>query len=126
MTKEYRYQQRLRARGLCPGCETCGKPLPHRWTYRKGQKVRIRFCCRACVPAHVFAAGGLQGRERARVNGRFKQFQAELARLKALERITGDELIASFSTVADRSYDHGYSACETKWRRRMGAKGQAA
>lgn len=100
-------------------CATCGQPLPRRWTYRKGKKVALQFCSQRCVPRQVRVAGGQKGRIEAMLRGRPALCQGELTRLQALERITGAELMASFFTVHSRSYDHGYSAAETKWLRRI-------
>lgn len=107
-----------------PTCPTCGDPLPRLWRC-KSKRQRLQFCSLACVPRQVRVAGGKKGRQHAMVMGHLRLFRMELKRLQALERITGEELAASFMTVRTQSYDNGYSACESKWRRRM-REGKAA
>jgi len=81
----------------------------------------------ACVPDSLRAANGRKAREIGTLRARLKVYRAELKRLQALDRITGEDLLASFAAVGNHFYGGGYSACESKWLRRMDqSKGQAA
>jgi hypothetical protein len=111
-------------------CRTCGGPLPALWVYRKGRRVKRQYCSMPCVPSSVRAAGGRTGRVQATHAARLRRFRDKLKQLQALERITGEELMATFAAIDSLAYHQGYSKCETKWLRRMKAtertQGEAA
>lgn len=98
-----------------PRCETCGERCKHKWRTR-GQ--RPRFCSVACVPRQFRVEAGRKGRQAYIIRRRLALFREELKRLQALERITGEELSASFMAIYSRGWDNGYSTCQTKWLRR--------
>jgi hypothetical protein len=109
----------LCARPGWPICETCGSPCKARQR-KPGQPAR--FCSVGCIPRACRSAWGRQGRQQYIVTRRLRLFRSELQRLQALDRITAQELAATFALIADRCWDNGYSACETKWIRRMRQK----
>jgi hypothetical protein len=100
-----------------PNCETCGKPVKKRWRL-KG--VPTRFCSNACVPRQIRADGGRRGRVRWMIDHRIGRFRAQLKRIQALPRVTGEELVAVFAEIDRKAWLNGYSACEDKWQRRAG------
>lgn len=95
-----------------PSCETCGKPCKDRWRV-KG--VPTRFCSNPCVPRELRAAGGRRGRLKAAARRRVQRFQGHLKRLQGLERVTGEDLMATFAAIAREEYKRGYWSCEAKW-----------
>jgi hypothetical protein len=54
------------------------------------------------------------------VQRRLALFREELRRLHALDKITAQELTATFAAIYERGWDNGYSTCEMKWRLRSG------
>jgi hypothetical protein len=98
-----------------PLCQTCAKPVKTRWR-TKGKPTK--FCSAACIPRQLRVEAGQKGRKKFIVQRRLALFRRELQRLQALERITAQELTATFAAIAERCWDNGYSTCETKWLRR--------
>lgn len=104
-----------RCRRPMPTCLTCGQPVKRRWV-RPG--VPTKYCCLAHVPKEARQQGGRKSGADRQAKARLTKFKAELARLRALPKITGEDLLASFQSIADRVYQDGYWACEAKWRYR--------
>lgn len=100
-----------------PHCETCGKPCKRRWRI-KG--IPTKYCSNPCVPRQLRAAGGSKGRKAFIVRTRLTRYRSELQRLQALEKITAQELVATFAIVEGRGWDNGYATCEDKWLNRTG------
>jgi hypothetical protein len=102
-----------------PICETCGRPCKRRWR-KKG--VPARFCAEACVPRQLRVENGRRGRVEFVIAHRLGRYRGHLTRLRSLERITAQELIAVFAELEAKSWDNGYAACEDKWLNRTGQK----
>jgi len=104
-------------RALLPKCERdgCDNRVKQRWRV-KGK--RSRWCSVACVPRAFRAEAGRRGRLKNVVERRLALFRGELQRLQSLEKITGQELTATFATIHGRAWDNGYACCESKWLKR--------
>jgi len=70
------------------------------------------------VPRQLRVEAGRKGRKKFIVQSRLALFRDHLKRLQALNRITAQELTATFAAIHERAWDNGYSTCETKWLRR--------
>lgn len=101
-----------------PLCQSCGDPLTHRWRSKRQGQRRI-YCSTSCVPASLRAANGRKAREIGTARARLRRYRAEVKRLQGLEKVTGEDLLASFAAVGNHDYGRGYSCCESKWRRRV-------
>jgi hypothetical protein len=113
----------MRALIPLPHCQTCGQPCKARWC-RKGQP--RRFCSRACIPRQLRVEAGQRGRVNYVIRARLRRYRSELKRLQALERITAQELVATFAALEAKAWDYGYAACENKWQHRHGMRKRSA
>lgn len=93
----------------------CGRRLKRRWRLNG---VPAKYFTSTCIPHEARVASGRKGRLKYVVERRLALFRTELRRLHALDKITGQELTATFAAIYARAWDNGYSACETKWLRR--------
>jgi len=96
-------------------CETCKRPLKQR---RRGRIVR--FCKAACVPIELRREAGRRGRVTYARQQRIRRYLTELARLRALPRITAEDITVSLAAVELRGWTNGYAAADKKWRGRHG------
>jgi hypothetical protein len=72
------------------------------------KEYRNEYASHACVPHSVRAESARRARIAYMQKRRGMEFRQELARLRALPKITGEDLAACFQRVRDCGYEAGY------------------